>query len=107
MSEFYCVNTTGVCAACSKPILTKVVNALGRQWHKEHFTCAQCDVELGSITYYESNGQPYCEKDYHELFALRCAYCNGPILEVCERGEEGEGGREGGREKEKGHLCAI
>ena len=73
---------TGVCAACNKPILTKVVNALGCQWHKEHFTCAQCDVELGSSTYYESNGRPYCEKDYHELFAPRCAYCNGPILEV-------------------------
>jgi paxillin len=57
------------------------VNALGCQWHKEHFTCAQCDVELGSSTYYESNGRPYCEKDYHELFAPRCAYCNGPILE--------------------------
>jgi paxillin len=71
----------GVCAACNKPILTKVVNALGCQWHKEHFTCAQCDVELGSSTYYESNGRPYCEKDYHELFAPRCAYCNGPILE--------------------------
>ena len=74
--------STGVCAACNKPILTKVVNALGCQWHKEHFTCAQCDVELGSSTYYESNGRPYCEKDYHELFAPRCAYCNGPILEV-------------------------
>ena len=72
----------GVCAACNKPILAKVVNALGCQWHKEHFTCTQCDVELGSTTYYESNGRPYCEKDYHELYAPRCAYCNGPILEV-------------------------
>ena len=77
------LSLSGVCAACNKPILTKVVNALGCQWHKEHFTCAQCDLELGSTTYYESNGRPYCEKDYHELFAPRCAYCNGPILEVC------------------------
>lgn len=72
----------GVCAACKKPILAKVLDALGRQWHPEHFTCASCDVELGNATYYESNGRPYCEKDYHELYAPRCAYCNGPILEV-------------------------
>ena len=89
----------GICSACSKPILAKVVNALGRQWHPEHFTCASCDEELGATTYYESNGRPYCEKDYHELFAPRCAFCNGPILEV--RGEGGGRGRvevrEGGR----------
>lgn len=72
----------GMCAACKKPILAKVLDALGRQWHPEHFTCAACDVELGNATYYESNGRPYCEKDYHELYAPRCAYCNGPILEV-------------------------
>ena len=72
----------GICAACNKPILNKVVKALGKHWHPEHFTCACCDTELGSTTYYESNGKPYCEKDYNELYAPRCAYCNGPILDV-------------------------
>ena len=87
------VNTAskGICSACKKPILAKVVNALGRQWHAEHFTCASCDMELGSTTYYESNGRPYCEKDYHELYAPRCAYCNGPILDVSKRRGEGVG----------------
>ncbi len=84
MTQRHGVSTTakGVCAACNKQILAKVVNALGRQWHPEHFTCAVCETELGQVTYYETNGRPYCEKDYHELFAPRCAYCNGPILEV-------------------------
>jgi len=83
MTQRHGVDTAakGLCAACSKPILAKMVNALGRQWHPEHFTCASCDVELGQSTYYESNGRPYCEKDYHELYAPRCAYCNGPILD--------------------------
>ncbi len=72
----------GVCAACKKPILAKVLDALGRQWHPEHFTCALCEEELSNATYYESNGRPYCEKDFHELYAPRCAYCNGPILDV-------------------------
>ena len=84
MTTRHGVNTVakGMCAACNKPILNKVVKALGKQWHPEHFTCACCDAELGSTTYYESNGRPYCEKDYNELYAPRCAYCNGPILDV-------------------------
>lgn len=72
----------GMCAACKKPILGKVLDAMNRQWHPEHFSCASCEMELGSATYYESNGRPYCEKCYHELYAPRCAYCNGPILDV-------------------------
>ena len=84
MENIHGVSTVakGTCAACKKPILAKVLDALGRQWHPEHFTCASCDTELSNVTYYESNGRPYCEKDYHELYAPRCAYCNGPILEV-------------------------
>ncbi len=84
MTQVHGVSTVakGTCAACLKPILAKVVNALGCQWHPEHFTCTSCDIELGTTTYYESNGRPYCEKDFHELYAPRCAYCNGPILEV-------------------------
>lgn len=84
MENIHGVSTVakGMCAACKKPILAKVLDALGRQWHPEHFTCAACDMELSTVTYYESNGRPYCEKDYHELYAPRCAYCNGPILDV-------------------------
>ena len=84
MENIHGVSTVakGMCAACKKPILGKVLDALGRQWHPEHFTCASCETELSNATYYESNGRPYCEKDYHELYAPRCAYCNGPILDV-------------------------
>jgi paxillin len=76
-------SSKGVCAACDKPILGKAINAIGKTWHPEHFTCGQCEMELASVTFYEYNGTPYCEKDYHELFAPRCAYCNGPILDRC------------------------
>ena len=72
----------GVCAACSKPIVGQVCTALGRTWHPEHFTCAVCEVPLGTKTFFERDGKPYCEEDYHEQFAPRCAYCEGPILDV-------------------------
>eukprot|EP00794_Sanderia_malayensis_P013815 gene13815-15260_t len=75
--------TKGVCAACSKPIVGQVCTALGRTWHPEHFTCAVCEVPLGTKTFFERDGKPYCEEDYHEQFAPRCSYCEGPILDAC------------------------
>lgn len=60
----------------------QVVTALGRTWHPEHFVCSHCRQELGTQNFFERDGQPYCEPDYHHLFSPRCAYCNGPILDV-------------------------
>ncbi|XP_067361534.1 paxillin-like isoform X3 [Channa argus] len=71
----------GVCGACKKPIVGQVVTAMGRTWHPEHFVCTHCLEEIGSRNFFEREGQPYCEKDYHSLFSPRCHYCNGPILD--------------------------
>ncbi|XP_043094522.1 paxillin a [Puntigrus tetrazona] len=71
----------GVCGACKKPIAGQVVTAMGRTWHPEHFVCTHCQEEIGSKNFFERDGQPYCEKDYHSLFSPRCYYCNGPILD--------------------------
>ena len=62
-----------------------MITALGKTWHKEHFTCAHCQSELGNKNFFEREGRPYCEPDYHSLFSPRCAYCNGPILDVSGR----------------------
>ena len=56
--------------------------ALGRMWHPEHYRCCQCGDELGRQNFIERGGKAYCEKDYHESFSPRCAYCNGPIKDV-------------------------
>lgn len=78
------VNTTqkGCCTACDKAIVGQVITALGKTWHPEHFTCTHCSQELGTRNFFERDGRPYCEPDYHNLFSPRCAYCNGPILDV-------------------------
>lgn len=64
---------------------------MGRTWHPEHFVCTHCQEEIGSRNFFERDGQPYCEKDYHTLFSPRCHYCNGPILDVS-AGQGGGGG---------------
>ncbi|XP_049676158.1 leupaxin isoform X2 [Accipiter gentilis] len=71
-----------ICATCHKPIAGKVLTALGKTWHPEHFTCAHCGQELGSQPFFERGGEAYCEEDYHQAFSPRCAYCAGPIREV-------------------------
>lgn len=79
------VNTQqkGCCASCDKPIVGQVITALGKQFHPEHFTCNHCNQELGTRNFFERDGNPYCEADYHNLFSPRCSYCNGPILDKC------------------------
>ncbi|NWH41256.1 LPXN protein, partial [Chloropsis hardwickii] len=71
----------GVCAACRKPIAGKVLTALGKTWHPEHFTCAHCGQELDKGPFFEQGGRAFCEEDYHRAFSPRCAYCAGPIRE--------------------------
>ncbi|XP_034618059.1 leupaxin [Trachemys scripta elegans] len=71
----------GDCASCRKPIAGKMITALGKTWHPEHFTCTQCGQEIGSTAFYERGGLAYCQEDYHQLFSPRCAYCAAPILE--------------------------
>lgn len=60
----------------------QVVTALGKTWHPEHFTCVHCKTELGTKSFFERDGEPYCESDYHNLFSPRCAFCSQPILDV-------------------------
>lgn len=60
----------------------KIITALGQVWHPEHFVCAACGDDLSNSRFFEREGRPYCEQDYHRLFSPHCAYCKGPILQV-------------------------
>uniref|UniRef100_A0A0B7ANB7 LIM zinc-binding domain-containing protein n=1 Tax=Arion vulgaris TaxID=1028688 RepID=A0A0B7ANB7_9EUPU len=77
------IKQKGVCAACQKPIAGQVIAALGKTWHVEHFVCAHCEEPLGTRNFYERGSLAYCETDYHHLFAPKCAYCNGSIIDKC------------------------
>lgn len=73
----------GVCGACGKPVMGEVTTALGQVWHPEHFVCVVCDAEIGTKTFFEREGKPYCENDYQRLFAPTCAGCSQPVLGQC------------------------
>ncbi|XP_072420766.1 leupaxin-like [Chiloscyllium punctatum] len=69
------------CAYCGGPILNKVLTALDKTWHPDHFFCAHCGEKFGSEGYHEKGGKPYCRKDYFNMFAPKCGSCDHPVLD--------------------------
>ena len=49
----------------------------------QHFVCAHCRKELGTEAYFERDGKPYCEPDYHKMFSPKCPKCGEAILDRC------------------------
>lgn len=65
-----------ICGACRRPIEERVVTALGKHWHVEHFVCAKCEKPFLGHRHYENRGLAYCETHYHQLFGNLCFICN-------------------------------
>ncbi|CAF2110727.1 unnamed protein product [Rotaria magnacalcarata] len=69
------------CAECKQAIVGRVISALGKQWHVEHFCCARCAQPFYGSKHFENKGLAYCESDYHFLFGSTCFICNCVITE--------------------------
>ncbi|CAG2235480.1 LIMS1_2 [Mytilus edulis] len=68
-----------ICGACRRPIEERVVHALGKAWHVEHFVCAKCERPFFGTRHYEKKGLAYCETHYHQLFGNICFVCNNVV----------------------------
>ncbi|CAG2055948.1 unnamed protein product [Timema podura] len=84
MNELYCLRCHDkmgipICGACRRPIEERVVTALGKHWHVEHFVCAKCEKPFLGHRHYEKKGLAYCETHYHQLFGNLCFVCNQVI----------------------------
>jgi len=73
----------GQCATCKGAILGEMMQALGRCYHPEHFTCGNCHQPLGTRNFFEANGAPHCQDCYQGMFCPKCAHCNGAIMDRC------------------------
>eukprot|EP01112_Ceratiomyxa_fruticulosa_P023446 TRINITY_DN8958_c0_g1_i1.p1 TRINITY_DN8958_c0_g1~~TRINITY_DN8958_c0_g1_i1.p1 ORF type:complete len:535 (-),score=106.74 TRINITY_DN8958_c0_g1_i1:102-1706(-) len=71
------------CAHCDESILDRCITALGKKWHIHHFVCAQCGQNFNNGSFFEKDGRPYCENDFYNAFAPRCAGCNQGIKGEC------------------------
>ncbi|KAH3767171.1 focal contact protein paxillin [Pelomyxa schiedti] len=72
-SKAYCephyYQMTGyVCSGCGKPVTGRVLTALDKKWHPEHFMCAFCMAPLAGGLFKEEKGKAYCGGCYQKLF---------------------------------------
>ncbi|XP_033644068.1 LIM domain-binding protein 3-like isoform X4 [Asterias rubens] len=70
---------TPMCDGCDSIIRGAFVSAVGRNWHPEHFVCVHCHENLSNQGFMEQNGKVYCEKDFNNLYAPKCAICHRSI----------------------------
>jgi hypothetical protein len=70
-----------LCAKCGGALRGSYIQALGKKYHVEHFTCTLCTTKFGpSESYYEHEGAVYCHYHFSTLFAAMCSGCHGAIL---------------------------
>ncbi|XP_023231380.1 PDZ and LIM domain protein Zasp-like isoform X2 [Centruroides sculpturatus] len=68
-----------MCSKCGARIKGDCLKALDKHWHPQCFVCANCHKPFGNSSFYMEDGQPYCEKDWNELFTTKCIGCGFPI----------------------------
>ncbi|XP_042564188.1 PDZ and LIM domain protein 5a isoform X2 [Clupea harengus] len=68
-----------ICSRCQGKILGEVINALKQTWHVHCFLCASCQQPIRNNTFHLEDGEPYCERDYYNLFGTSCHGCDFPI----------------------------
>ncbi|XP_057663409.1 paxillin-B isoform X1 [Diorhabda carinulata] len=68
-----------ICKACAQPITDKCVQAMGVNWHEDHFVCEDCKTKLIGQQFMDVAGIPRCQKCYVAKHADRCKGCSKPI----------------------------
>ncbi|XP_055380050.1 PDZ and LIM domain protein Zasp-like isoform X2 [Condylostylus longicornis] len=67
------------CSKCNGKIKGDCLNAIGKHFHPECFTCAYCGKLFGNTPFFLEDGEPYCEADWNELFTTKCFACGFPV----------------------------
>jgi len=80
-SQLFCPR----CANCQQPIVDKCINAAGKQFHSQHFTCTGCGRNLAGQAYKVDGEDIFCSKCKESRKqkvagpAEPCARCKLPI----------------------------
>ncbi|XP_017960038.1 PDZ and LIM domain protein Zasp isoform X3 [Drosophila navojoa] len=67
------------CSKCAGKIKGDCLNAIGKHFHPECFTCGQCGKIFGNTPFFLEDGNAYCEADWNELFTTKCFACGFPV----------------------------
>ncbi|XP_055909446.1 four and a half LIM domains protein 2 isoform X7 [Eupeodes corollae] len=70
------------CIKCNKVITAGGVTYKNEPWHRECFTCTNCNITLAGQRFTSRDEKPYCADCFGELFAKRCTACVKPITGI-------------------------
>jgi hypothetical protein len=68
-------------AKCNQALRGPHINALGKKYHLDHFTCSVCPKVFRQLDkYFEINDKVYCQDHYSLMFATKCGGCQTAVL---------------------------
>lgn len=70
-----------LCGRCNEAVSGRILTALGKSWHPEHFVCKVCEQPITGATFNEKNGDPVCSECFLQKFSEICFACKQPIQE--------------------------
>ncbi|KAF7635734.1 hypothetical protein Mgra_00004826, partial [Meloidogyne graminicola] len=68
------------CYYCNGSIKQRCVTALGRNYHIDHFICADCGCPIKDEGFHERSNSAYCNKCFYRQYAPKCQGCKQPII---------------------------
>ncbi|XP_069074845.1 lipoma-preferred partner-like isoform X1 [Pleurodeles waltl] len=69
------------CSMCAKPILDRILRAMGQAYHPQCFICVVCRRCLDGVPFtVDATSQIHCIDDFHRKFAPRCSVCGNAIM---------------------------
>lgn len=75
------ISTLERCSKCSKPILDRILRAMGKAYHPRCFSCVVCNCCLDGVPFtVDATSQIHCIEDFHRKYAPRCSVCGEPIM---------------------------